>query len=88
MYLFRPMHRHRKQTTWGTKADLGPVEDGRTKASLQTELMPLASLGSNVSIELGEQVAWVHYRRCQRQASRALKLLAPWAGWLHQQPAQ
>ena len=60
------------------------MKDGGTKAGLQAELVPV--LLSDVSIELGEQVAGVHDRGGYGQARRALELLAPGAAWLGEQP--
>ena len=65
-------------------SDLSPVKDGGTKAGLQAELMPM--LLSDVSIQLGEQVAGVHDRGGYGQARRALEFLAPGAACLGQQP--
>ena len=75
---------HRQAGRQAGASDLGPVEDGGTKAGLQAELMPV--LLSDVSIELGEQVAGVHDRGGYGQARRALEFLAPGAAWLGQQP--
>ncbi len=60
------------------------MEDGGAKAGLQAELMPV--LLSDVSIQLGEQVARVQDRGGYGQARRALELLAPGAAWVGQQP--
>lgn len=75
---------HRQVGRQAGTTNLGPVKDGGTKAGLQAELVPV--LLSDVSVELGEQVAGVHDRGGYRQARRALEFLAPGAAWLGQQP--
>ncbi len=75
---------HRQVGRQAGTTNLGPVKDGGTKAGLQAELVPV--LLSDVSVELGEQVAGVHDRGGYGQARRALEFLAPGAAWLGQQP--
>lgn len=77
---------HRQAGRQAGASDLGPVKDGGTKAGLQAKLMPV--LLSDVSIQLGQQVAGVHDRGGYGQARRALEFPAPGAAWLGQQPTQ